>query len=207
MDSGYHVKVTGVMKDIPENSSVKADLFVSMSTMNRLRDSLDYRWGNFNVYSYLLLKPGADADGLQAKLKSFIDRHHGKTLKAQQEDNVLSLEKMKDLYWSSRGGFVSGSRSNVYIFSIVGLFILLIACINFINLATAQAVSNSIWEAVIGKSWPPRLSRQLGSSVCLCSDCSDMIRRAVTANISANWWIVPFERDVKFGAERLVLSI
>jgi len=142
-DSGIQAKVTGVMKDLPENSSVKADLFISMSTMNRFRDSMDYRWGNFSVYSYVLLKPGANANGLQAKLKPFMDRHWGAVLKAQQQDYVLSLEKLKDTYWSRRGGFVSGSKSNVYIFSIVGLFILLIACINFVNLTTARSAERA----------------------------------------------------------------
>ncbi|MBS1659658.1 MAG: ABC transporter permease [Bacteroidetes bacterium] len=142
-DKGYPIKVTGVMKDIPENSSIKADLFISMPTIRKFNDSIDYRWGNFSVYSYLLLKPGANPDHLQAQLKPFMDRHLGNYLKTSQQDYILSLEKMKDVYWSSRGGFVSGSKSNVYIFSIIGLFILLIACINFVNLTTARAAERA----------------------------------------------------------------
>jgi putative ABC transport system permease protein len=142
-DSGFNATVTGVMKDLPGNSTIKADLFVSMSTRKRFRDSLDYRWGNFSIESYLLLKPGADPAGLQAKLKPFMDRHLGTTLKAQQQDYVLFLEKLKDTYWSTRGGFVNGSKSNVYVFSIIGLFILLIACINFVNLTTARSAERA----------------------------------------------------------------
>jgi putative ABC transport system permease protein len=142
-DSGYNAKVTGVMKDIPGNSSLKADLFVSMSTMKRFRDSLDYNWGNYVAVSYLLLNPGANPDNLQAKLKPFMDRHYGATLKAQQQDYILSLEPLKAVYWSDRGGFVSGSKTNAYIFSIVGLFILLIACINFVNLTTARSAERA----------------------------------------------------------------
>src|ERR1700722_10668350 len=128
-DSGFNAKVTGVMRDLPENSTIKADLFVSMSTRKRFRDSLDFRWGSFNVTSYLLLKPGVSAPALQAQLKPFMQRNLGKTLKAQQQDYVLFLERLKDAYWSPRGGFVNGSKSNVAVFSIIGLFILLIACI------------------------------------------------------------------------------
>jgi putative ABC transport system permease protein len=142
-DSSYNATVTGVMKDIPENSSVKADLFVSISSMRRFRDSMDYRWGNFNTYSFVLLKPGADPNGLQSKLVAFMDRHYGAKLKQQKQDYVLSLEKLKDVYWSTRGGFVTGSKSNVYIFSVVGLFILLIACINFVNLTTARSAERA----------------------------------------------------------------
>src|ERR1700743_1095681 len=79
-DSGFHATVTGVMKDIPENSSISADLFVSMSTQKRFRDSLDYRWGAFNLYSFLLLKPGANVTAFQSRLKPFIERHVGDKL-------------------------------------------------------------------------------------------------------------------------------
>ena len=142
-DSGFNATVTGVMKDLPENSSIKADLFISMSTRKRFRDSLDYRWGNFSVASYLLLQPGADAVALQAKLKPFMDRHYGAKLRQQQQDYVLFLEKLKDVYWSNRGGFIAGNKTNVYIFSVVGLFILLIACINFVNLTTARSAERA----------------------------------------------------------------
>ncbi len=142
-DSSYPARVTGVMEDLPENSSVKADLFLSMSSMKRFRDSTDYNWGNFTGYSYLLLSQGTNAAALEAKLPSFIERHVGPELKRQQQNYVLSLEKLKDVYTSKRDGFVSGNKENIYIFSIVGLFILLVACINFVNLTTARSVERA----------------------------------------------------------------
>ena len=169
-DSGFNATVTGVMKDLPENSTIKADLFVSMSTRKRFRDSLDYRWGNFSIYSYLLLKPGASPTSLQAKLKPFIERHIGKTLKAQQQDYILFLEKLKDTYWSSRSGMANGSIRNVYIFSIIGLFILLIACINFVNLTTARSAERAKEVGILKVVGAARfqLTRQfLGESVLL----------------------------------------
>jgi putative ABC transport system permease protein len=170
-DSGFSATVTGVMKDIPENSSIKADLFVSMSTRKRFRDSLDYRWGQFSVTSFLLLKPGVDPASLQAKLKPFIQRHIGEKLKAQQQNYILFLENLKDVYWSSRGGFVSGSKSNVYIFSVIGLFILLIACINFVNLTTARAAERAKEvgiRKVVGAARFQLTSQFLGESIVVC---------------------------------------
>jgi putative ABC transport system permease protein len=142
-DSSYPARITGIMKDLPENSSVKADLFLSLSTMKKFRDSTDYNWGNFPYYSYLLLKPGADAAALEAKLPAFVDRYCGQMLRQEQQNYILSLEKLSDVYTSKREGFVSGNKANVYIFSIVGFFILLIACINFVNLTTARSTERA----------------------------------------------------------------
>ena len=197
-DSGFTAKVTGVMKDIPENSSIKADLFVSMSTRKRFRDSLDYRWGNFSVYSYLLLKPGASPDGLQAKLKPFIQRHIGDKLKAEQQDYVLSLEKLKDTYWSSRQGWITGNTRNIYIFSIIGFFILLIACINFVNLTTARSVERAKEvgiRKVIGAARMQLTGQFLGESViisliafllalCLCSLAEPLFNQLAGKTVS-----------------------
>jgi putative ABC transport system permease protein len=170
-DSGYNAKVTGVMKDLPENSTIKADLFVSMATMKRFRDSADYRWGRQNTNSYLLLKPGASPAALEARFKSFIDRHMGAELKLSQQEEALSLEKLKDTYWSPRGGWVSGNMTNVYVFSLIGLFILLIACINFVNLTTARSTERAkevgIRKVIGAVRW--QLTRQfLSESVLLC---------------------------------------
>src|SRR5258708_5545205 len=170
-DSGFSATVTGIMKDIPGNSSIKADIFVSMSTRKRFRDSLDYRWGNFSITSYLLLKSGADPNVLQARLKPFMERHIGEKLKVAKQNYLLFLEKLKDVYCSSRGGFVSGSKSNVYIFSIIGLFILLIACINFVNLTTARAAARAKEvgiRKVVGAARFQLTGQFLGESIVVC---------------------------------------
>jgi putative ABC transport system permease protein len=204
-DSGFNAKVTGIMKDIPENSSIQADLFVSMATRKRFRDSLDYRWGSFNVISYLLLKPRASSANLQAKLKPFIDRHIGNKLKAEQQDYVLFLEKLKDTYWSSRGGMISGNSRNVYIFSIIGGFILLIACINFVNLTTARSVERAKEvgiRKVIGAARFQLTGQFLGESIlisllafilslCLCSIAEPSFNQLAGKTISSGLFVQP----------------
>jgi putative ABC transport system permease protein len=170
-DSGYNAKVTGVMKDLPANSTIKADLFVSMATMKRFQGRVDSLWGRQNAASFLLLKPGAGTAVLESQFKSFIDRHMGTALKLSQQQESLSLEKLQDTYWSSRGGWVSGSKTNVYVFSLIGLFILLIAGINFVNLTTARSAERAKEvgiRKVIG-AVRFQLTRQfLSESVLLC---------------------------------------
>jgi putative ABC transport system permease protein len=170
-DSGFNAKVTGVMKDLPENSTIKADLFVSMSTRMRFRDSSDYRWGRQNTTSFLLLKPGTSPVALESPFKLFIDRHMGAELKSAQQEEAISLERLKDTYWSFRGGWVNGSKTNIYVFSLIGLFILLIACINFVNLTTARSTERAKEvgiRKVIGAG-RFQLTRQfMSESVLLC---------------------------------------
>ncbi|MCF2443490.1 ABC transporter permease [Dyadobacter sp. CY345] len=65
-------KVTGVMKDIPANSHIKGDMFISMSTFTqKLNKDLDQGWSDFGAITYLLLKPGTSAKSLEKKIRSF----------------------------------------------------------------------------------------------------------------------------------------
>ncbi|QHS57278.1 FtsX-like permease family protein [Mucilaginibacter sp. 14171R-50] len=165
--------VTGVMKDIPENSQIKADMLISMSTLTqRFNKGIEEQWGNYGATTYLLLKPGVNAQVLQSKFPAFVEKRNGEQSRKQQMFATLSLEPLTEVYLhSKRGGQDVGSISNVYIFSIVAVFILLIACINFINLTTARSVERAKEvgiRKVIGAA-KGELSRQfIGESVVLC---------------------------------------
>ncbi|HMI60833.1 MAG TPA: ABC transporter permease [Puia sp.] len=144
-DASLPVKVTGVMKDMPENTLLKADLLVSKSTSKRQDSAEDRRWGSFGMYSYLLLKPNVNAKALEKKFPAFLEKRDGKEMKQQQMFFSLFLEPLTDVYLKTgkRGAPETGNMANVYIFSIVGAFILLIACINFINLTTARSTERA----------------------------------------------------------------
>ena len=137
--------ITGVMKDIPENSDIKADMIVSMSSQKALYgQSIDSVWTGFGLSSYLLLKPGTDPKVFTAKLPAFVNFHTGKELKDQQMGVTFSLEPLRSIYlYSTRDDSKAGKIYNVYIFSIIAIFILLIACINFINLTTARSAERA----------------------------------------------------------------
>lgn len=137
--------VTGIMKDMPENTQVKGDVIVSMSTITeKWAKGLDDQWGNYSPAAYLLLKDGTNAMALQKKFPAFLEKWNGKEMKEQQMRPTLLLEALKDNYLhSTRNGSKNGNIKNVYIFSIIALFILIIACINFINLTTARATERA----------------------------------------------------------------
>jgi putative ABC transport system permease protein len=140
MDGKHPLIITGVMKDVPLNSHINFDMLISASTMEKLKMINMQEWGNFSNYTYLLLPKGFDAAKLQAKLPSFIYRHITDDQRNHGYNYTLFIEPLKDIYMDTfRGAEVNGSITNVYAFSIVAIFILLIACINFVNLTTARA--------------------------------------------------------------------
>lgn len=173
--AAINATVTGIMKDIPRNSQIKADMLVSMSSYRPIygRSTSDSEWTNHNYYTYVLLSPHADAKALAAKLPAFQERHHGVEARKLQMQDYLSLEPFRDVYLKSKlGGFETGNITNVYIFSIVAIFILVIACINFINLTTARSAERAkevgIRKVVGAIRW--QLAGQfIGESIIICT--------------------------------------
>lgn len=144
-DDNEPAQVTGVMQDPPANSQIKGDIFVSMSTYTAHQDkNIEREWGSFGAIAYVLVKPGTAPGAMEKKFPAFVQNHAGKMMAEQQMQISLSLEPLRDIYLhSTRPADESGSVDNLYIFSAVALFIMVIACINFVNLTTARSVERA----------------------------------------------------------------
>lgn len=136
--------VTGVMKDIPANSHFSFDVLMSMSSFFQTRPEIFDAWGYVDFYTYFLVSDNFDQQAFQAKIPEFLERN----IPDEGEEYFydLSFEPLKDAYLNSaaaRQPGVTGSLSNIYIFALIGLFIMIIASINFMNLATARSLERA----------------------------------------------------------------
>ncbi|MGD9344850.1 MAG: ABC transporter permease, partial [Candidatus Aminicenantes bacterium] len=131
----YDLTVTGVMEDIPRNSHLQFNCIIPFEIMKMAGDPLD-RWGNNSYFTYVELAQSAEFDSTQDKITGFLKKHHPQTR------TTLHLQPLERIHlYSDFTADVSGHGDikYVYIFSLVALFVLLIACINFMNLTTARS--------------------------------------------------------------------
>ncbi len=149
-DQNTRYTVTAVIEDVPRNSHFNFDFFFSM-------DNVDYPFGNFlshNFHTYILLRPGVDYKKFNSNFTRIIDTYIlPQAAELMQIDNMQEFEKsgnkleyslmpLTDIHLHSSRGFEMGVNGNiqyVQIFSAVAIFILLLACINFMNLTTARS--------------------------------------------------------------------
>ncbi len=145
--NGYEFTVTGIVENAPENSHIQYDILVSWSSVgpSALNFSwMDSRWFPQSIYTYLLLNPNAEADNLESQFSEFMLQYF-----PQRADSYeLYLQPFSEIYLNSSDilwiePFKVGSSTSLRIFIIVAGLILLIACINFMNLSTAQATKRA----------------------------------------------------------------
>jgi putative ABC transport system permease protein len=148
---GKVMKITAMLKNVPAHSQIDFDILISMSTAMQPGTGYDWlftNWYSDQFYTYVLLSDHADANRLAGQLAAFDLRHREKEGKTVHH---YALEKLSAIYLhSDRLNQVgkTGSLSNLYILSAVAFFILLLACINFVNLSTARSVERAKEVAV-----------------------------------------------------------
>jgi putative ABC transport system permease protein len=140
-------EITGVIKS-PENSHLKFNFLFSYTTYPKFwpemtSEDWENRWGWYDFYNYIQLKPGADPKALEAKFPGFIEKNG-------REDEVkrtkFSLQHLPDIHLYSnliQEARVNGSGQSVYFLMVIALFILVIAWVNYINLSTARAIERA----------------------------------------------------------------
>lgn len=137
VDSINDLTVTGVVKDLPVNTSFQFEYLLPYAYWDKLYPN-DNEWANSNVLTFVTLKPGASAAEFDKKVAGIVISH----LRPGDASNKIFTQLYKDawLYSGVENGQYAGGRIDlVRMFSLIAVFILLIACINFTNLSTARS--------------------------------------------------------------------
>jgi putative ABC transport system permease protein len=174
--------VTGVVQNIPDNSHIKFDMLASLSSFpNQLNDQF---WLSNNIYTYIVVKDGTDKDALQGKLGELVTKYVGPQVKQilgismedfrkSGNDYGYKLEPLKDIHLKGAPQYnlePMGSPATVYIFAVIALLILVIAVINYVNLATAKSVNRAKEvgvRKVAGANKTGLISQFLGESLLI----------------------------------------
>ena len=142
--NGAQYKVTGVIENCPDNSQFFYDYLISFKT----RETFDPRvlehgmWFNTSIYTYILLHPDADVAAVQAKLPGLIETYIGSSMRERNINYEYTFQALTDVHLNSDLSYEigpNGSMSYVIIFGTVGIIVLLLACINYVNMSTAYA--------------------------------------------------------------------
>ncbi|HJS54827.1 MAG TPA: ABC transporter permease [Chitinophagaceae bacterium] len=145
---GAQYKVTGIMPDAPKNSHFTFNMLASFKTVEVANpDVLTVDgWGDASFYTYLLLKKGVDHKKVSEKITQFYGKYIGERFDVWRKIYFYKLQPLADIHLKSHLQYeiaATGSIANVYIFSIIGILILLLAGINYMNLVTARSVSRA----------------------------------------------------------------
>ena len=172
-DNAENYKVTGVLANIPSNSHIQFDFIIPMSAIEKTDDDLRNKvWGNFNYYAYLLLNKNADPS--PAGLSKLIGKIN-KIYKSHMADFKVAfhLQPLRNIHLDQPLQVDLPGHGNllyVNIFLIVAIFILAVACINFMNLATARSARRAKevgLRKVVGAGRYQIIGQFLGESVLI----------------------------------------
>lgn len=143
LDKELLLTVAGIAKDVPSNSHLAFDMIVPIENYRDF--GIMKTWINNGLYTYVELNPNTPAQHLEKQFPAFMQKYMGSDMKKYGFDFSLSLLPLKDIYFAndSFDGIKHGDKTVVYIFLSIAALILLIACINFMNLSTIRSVDRS----------------------------------------------------------------
>ena len=169
-------KITGVFKDVPENSHIKFNILISYSTLDQRRNGMsryENAWDHKDFYTYIQLRPGTNPKLLEENLPAFISKH----IPAERSsftESKLTLQPLKRIHLTP--GLIdepgnTGNEKAISLLIIVAIFIITIAWVNYVNLSTAASVNRA---------------KEIGIRKVLGSKRGQLIKQFLTESFSVN---------------------
>jgi putative ABC transport system permease protein len=201
------LKVTGIFRDLPANSHFDMDIVAPFETMPKVLAVDLSRWGNNSYYTYILLKDGADPRTLEAKLVPFIAKYEAETgWKHDGQHSRYFLQPLTRIHLHSRANFdiaAHGDARFVLLFASIAVLVLVIACVNYMNLATARSLKRAKevgLRKVVGAGKAQLVRQFLGDAMVLTFIAIALAVGLVLAALPAFRAFV--ERDIAFNPFR-----
>ncbi|MEP7324299.1 MAG: ABC transporter permease, partial [Saprospiraceae bacterium] len=142
IDNRIDLKVTAILEDIPANTSRRAEIYTSFLSLKTFDDWLsgDDSWGGISteMQCFVKLHPGIQVAQVEAVMPAYVQKFRAKN----KNVHVYKLQPLAEMHFDPRYDGVI-SKKNIWALAIIGLFLIVTACFNFINLATAQALNRS----------------------------------------------------------------
>ena len=147
VDKKTDYQITGIFKDVPQNSHIKFDMLLSFENFAK-SSGPDYmeNWGHTGMYTYLILKNGTDISVFNDKIKEIVESEVGEMLKEYNMIMELPLQPLENIHLDShymQEYEVNGNREVINFLVIIALFIIIIAWVNYINLSTARSLTRA----------------------------------------------------------------
>ncbi|MEM6632104.1 MAG: ABC transporter permease [Bacteroidota bacterium] len=167
-------QITGIVEDPPKSSHIQFDFLLSYSTWENLRTGNAYDWLNYWLYTYIKVTPETNAEEFESRIRGLVHDNFGDKMGPLGLKVNLELEALPTIYLYSEAEDQAGPIGNittVRIFSGIGMLLLLLACFNFINLATARSMDRAIEvgiKKVVGSSKPILTRQFLFESIFIC---------------------------------------
>jgi putative ABC transport system permease protein len=170
-------KITGILEEVPRNSHLQFDFLGSVRGADQRYSYLysgEGQWVNSLGYTYILLREGASPADLNAQLADFGRRHLGEFAKERGFEPDFKLQPLTDIYLHSHLNVEAGPTSDivyVYLFAVIAALILMIASINYMNLATARSAGRGRevgMRKVLGAQRGSLMRQFIGESLLMC---------------------------------------
>ncbi|RYF66370.1 MAG: FtsX-like permease family protein, partial [Cytophagaceae bacterium] len=142
MDNKVDLRVVGILKDLPINTDQRAEIIASYNTLKQYNDWLasDDSWSGISsaMQCYVRLRPGITPEQVEAVMPAYVKQYRP----TSKNVHHYKLQPLADVHFDARYGGAM-TRTNLWVLACIGLFLIITACVNFVNLATAQALNRS----------------------------------------------------------------